>query len=221
MKFKGEQVTFLGWLDNVWYHYKWHIIISFFALIIVVVGSVQFFSRQEHDVFIYIAGEKGLAAEDADAFMREMEDAFAPDKNGDGKAVVDMKVDKFVMVEKAGGKKELFNPNEQFSATERFNLELATGECIVYILQPEFFRGNLAYFESFLDAFGYVPKNAIEGKGIRLSDLEGYRATMTLSYFPEDYIICLADREDRYNSDYYEGNVEFLKNLVEWNVKVY
>lgn len=219
MKFKGEEVTFLGWLDNVWYHFKWHVIITFFALVIVIVGSVQFFSRQEHDVFIYVVGEQGLAAQDADKFMREMESAFAPDSNGDGEAVVDMKVDKFVMVETAGGKKALFNPSEQLSVTERFNLELATGECIVYILQPGFFMGNLDYLASFEETFGYTPEGAVEGKGIRLSDLAAYGATITLGYFPEDYIICLADKESRYDEEYYNGNVQFLKNLVEWNVK--
>lgn len=219
MKFKGQEVTFLQWLDNVWYHFKAHIIIGAFALVILVVCTTQFVTREEHDVFIYLAGESGLAAADADAFMREMEDAFAPDANGDGKAIVDMKVDKFVMVEKAGGKKELFNPNEQLSATERFNLELATGECVIYILQPEFFRGNLDYLAPFSETLGYEPKNTISGKGIRLCDLAAYGATMTLGYFPEDYVICLADKETRFDEEYYDGNVEFLKNLIEWNIK--
>ena len=217
MKFKGEQVSFLGWIDNVWYHYKWPIIIGAFALVILFVGTFQFATREQHDVFIYVAGETGLAAADADAFMHEME-VFSSDSSGDGKKIVDMKFDKFVMVEKANGKKELYNPNEQLSATERFNLELASGECVVYILQKEFFNGNVDYFASFEETLGYVPENAIKGKGIKLSDLKAYKATMTLGYFPEDYVICLADKENRIDEDYYDGNVQFLKNLIEWNV---
>ena len=62
-----------------------------------------------------------------------------------------------------------------------------------------------------------------------LSDLDFYWAekygedvprelkqTSTLGYFPDDYIICLADREDRYKKAYYDGNVEFLKKIVEF-----
>ncbi|MBE6682075.1 MAG: hypothetical protein E7600_07320 [Ruminococcaceae bacterium] len=219
MKFKGQEVTFLGWLDNVWYHFKAPIIIGFLATVILVVCSVQFFSREEHDVFIYVAGERGLAAKDADAFMTEMQDTFAIDSNDDGKTVVDMKIDKFVMVENASGNKKIFNPTEQMNPIQRFNLELADGECIIYIIQPDFFKGNLKYFASFEDTLGYVPDKAISGKGIRLSDLDAYTASMTLGYFPEDYIICIADKDKKYDDEYYNGNVEFLKNLIEWNVK--
>lgn len=209
-------MTFLQWLDNFWYHYKVHTVIALFALAIVIVGSWQFFSREEHDVFIYVVGESGLAAADSDAFMNEMSEKFTTDKNGDGKKIVDMKIEKFIMTEDANGRKEVYNPNEQLTASERFNLELAAGECVVYIMQPDFFYANLDYLEDLQDAIGYLPENAVNKKGIALSDLPSYKATMTLSYFPEDYIICLADKENRIDDDYYEGNVEFFKNLIEF-----
>ena len=215
MKFKGEEVTFLGWLDNVWYHYKAAIVIAACAIVMASVASFQYFTREDHDVFLYLVGETGLAAADSKAFMDEMQEKFAPDASGDGKTVVDMKFDKFIMTEDANGKKHVYNPNEQLSATERFNLELASGECVVYIMQPEFFSANLAYLASLEEELGYLPENTVEGKGIRLSDLPAFGATLTLSYFPEEYIICLADRETRLDSAYYDGNVEFFKNLIE------
>lgn len=218
MKFKGEEVTFLGWLDNVWYHFKAPIVIGFFALIIIVVGTTQMATREEHDVFVYCVGDMGLSAEAVDKFTSEMQDKFTPDSNGDGKNIADLKFDKFVMAENAAGKKIVFNPSEQLSVSERFNLELAAGECIVYIMEPAFFYGNLDYLASFEETLGYVPENAIEGKGIKMSDLKSYKATMTLSYFPEDYIICLADMEKRYEEDYYMGNVQFLENLIKYKL---
>ncbi|MBQ8758680.1 MAG: hypothetical protein IJZ20_03210, partial [Clostridia bacterium] len=140
------------------------------------------------------------------------------DANGDGKSVVDLKFDKFVMTEDANGKRKVYNPSEQFSITERFNLELASGECVVYIMEPAFFAGNLDYLASLEEELGYLPEKAVDGKGIRLSDIDSYKATTTLGYFPEDYIICLADREDRFDDAYYDGNVAFFKNLIEYNL---
>lgn len=218
MKFKNEEVTFLGWLDNVWYHYKAGIVIGVFAIVFIAVAMTQFITRDEHDVFVYCVGDHGLSAEAGDKFMQEMQDCFTVDSNGDGKKVVDLKVDKFVMTEDANGKRHVYNPSEQLSITERFNLELATGECVVYIMEPAFFKGNLKYLASLEEELGYLPENCIDGKGIALKDLISYKATTTLGYFPEDYVICLADREDRFDDIYYDGNVRFLDNLIKYKL---
>ena len=142
---------------------------------------------------------------------------------------MDLKVDKFDMIEDEEGYRFIEDPSEQLTPSERFTLELTVGECIIYIMEPAFFYGNLDYLASFEEEFGYVPEKAVEGKGIVLSDLDFYWAekyaddvpkelkqTSTLGYFPDDYIICLADRENRYKEAYYNGNVEFLKKLVEF-----
>ncbi|MBR2021919.1 MAG: hypothetical protein IJ939_05725, partial [Clostridia bacterium] len=172
MKFRGEEVTFLGWLDNVWYHFKAGIIIGAFALVILVVSLTQFVTRDEHDVFVYCVGDMGLSAQAIDNFTQEMQDCFTVDSNGDGEKVVDLKFDKFVMTEDANGKKHVYNPSEQLSITERFNLELASGECVIYIMEPAFFKGNLDFLASLEEELGYLPENAIEGKGIKLSENE-------------------------------------------------
>lgn len=218
MKFKGEEVTFLGWLDNVWYHFKAQIVIGALALIIVIVGVTQMIVREEHDVFVYCVGEAGLTAKASDEFMQEMQNKFTYDYNGDGKKVVDIKIDKFIMTENAAGNRIVYNPSEQLSVSERFNLELAAGECVVYIMEPAFFYGNLDYLAPFSETLGYEPEGTLEGKGMRLSDIPSYKATFTLGYFPEDYVICLADKASRYNEEYYNNNVEFLRNLIEYNV---
>ena len=218
MKFKNEDVTFLGWLDNVWYHYKAAIIISAFALVILVVGMTQMITREEHDVFIYCVGEQGLTAQATDMFTSEMQSCFTVDANNDGKKVVDLKFDTFVMTEDVNGKHHVYNPSEQLSIIERFNLELASGECVVYIMEPSFFAANLDYLASFEEELSFVPEKAIYGKGIKLSDLVSYKATTTLSYFPEDYVICLADHENRFYDEYYKGNVKFLENLIKYNL---
>ncbi len=207
-------MTFLQWLDNTWYHYKAPIVIGAFALVICIVGFSQCAMREEHDVFIYSVGRQGLSAQASDEFMAEMAETFASDANGDGKTVVDMKFDVFNMVKGENGRWKVFNPDKQVSETGRFQLELGNGECVVYIMDEGFFRGNLGYLASFEETLGYTPENAIEGKGIYLRDLDAYKATMTLGYFPEDYIICLADMEERIDKDYYMGNVKFLDNLI-------
>ncbi|MBE6666472.1 MAG: hypothetical protein E7603_09715 [Ruminococcaceae bacterium] len=50
---------FLKWLDNYWYHYKWHTIIVAFFLIIGIISTVQIFNRETYDAYVmYVGGEE-------------------------------------------------------------------------------------------------------------------------------------------------------------------
>lgn len=231
MKFKGEEVTFLGWLDNVWYHFKAPIIIGAFALVVLIVGMTQMFSKKENDVFFYFIGEGGFTAQGRDMFVNELSESFHVDSNGDGDFVLDIKTEPFKLIvdEETGLKRIDDNAFEGTTLSQRFNLEVMGGDCIIYIMEPAFFKANLDYLASFEEELGFVPEKAIMGKGIKLSDLDFYwqeyygedvariqKQTSTLGYFTDDYIICLADRESRYDDDYYEGNVEFLRQLIEF-----
>ena len=51
---------FLKWLDNYWYHYKWHTIIVSFFLIIGVISVVQLFNRTSYDAYIMYVGDETI-----------------------------------------------------------------------------------------------------------------------------------------------------------------
>lgn len=51
---------FLKWLDNYWYHYKWHTIIISFFLIIGIVSTVQIFNKESYDAYVMYVGEKEI-----------------------------------------------------------------------------------------------------------------------------------------------------------------
>ena len=44
------------WLENFFYHYKWHSIIALVLVIAVVVSSVQMCQKEEYDVYVMYAG---------------------------------------------------------------------------------------------------------------------------------------------------------------------
>lgn len=47
---------FLLWLDNFWYHYKWHTLIALFLAVVLIVGIGQMCRKNKYDVFIMYAG---------------------------------------------------------------------------------------------------------------------------------------------------------------------
>ncbi|MBR7161245.1 MAG: hypothetical protein IKD07_02395, partial [Clostridia bacterium] len=75
---------FSKWLDNYWYHYKWHTILVGAAIIILVVCMWQVSTTEKHDVIIVYAGPNCLSTTE----VRELEDAISgilpEDKDGNG-----------------------------------------------------------------------------------------------------------------------------------------
>ena len=47
----GKQ-SFAKWLDNYWYHYKWHTIAVVFVIIVAIVCTVQLINRTVYDAVI-------------------------------------------------------------------------------------------------------------------------------------------------------------------------
>lgn len=58
---KEEKQSFSKWLDNYWYHYKWHTIAVIFVLVVAIVCTVQLVNRNEYDAVIAYAGSKDVS----------------------------------------------------------------------------------------------------------------------------------------------------------------
>ena len=210
-----QKTSFLKWIDNFWYHYKAAVIVGAFVTVALAIGFAQFFSKKSPDVFIYYVGHGKLSDVASDEFKMQMKDYFADDYNDDGHVVVDYKEDAFVMVSTDEGNRYVYDPSAQMTETQRFNLELGLGDCVVYIMEPAFFNANTDYIADFMDVLGYEPKNTISGKGIKVSDLKAYRNT-ALNRYPADYVLCISRKKSGFSDEYYNGNLEFFKNLVEY-----
>lgn len=210
-----EKKSFLKWVDNFWYHNKAAVIISFFVITGLVIGLTQLISKKSPDVFIYYVGHGKLSDVASDEFKDQMEYYFASDYNGDGHVTVDYKEDAFVMVHTEEGDRYVYDPSAQMTETQRFNLELGMGDCVVYIMEPAFFNANTDYIADLEDVLGYLPKKQVSGKGIKVSDLKAYRNT-ALNRYPSDYVICMAVQKRGFTDEYYNGNAEFFRNLVEY-----
>ncbi len=213
-----KKMTFLQWIDNTWYHYKPQIIIGFFAIILIGVCLFQSLTKNEPDVFIYYVGEGEITVEGAEKFRSDMEMVLEKDYNGDGKKVVDYKEDIFVMYtadSETENNTYVYNSAEQMNIVKRFNMELAMGDCIVYIMDPNLYKANKDYILPLEDVLGYVPEFAHDDKGIKVSDLPAYNLT-GLAAFPENYVICVRAKRSADDENYYRGNVEFFKSLTEY-----
>lgn len=194
-------------VENIWYHYKYVILIALAALIMVSVALAQSISKKDPDISVYHISTVGLTASSQDNFRESMK-LIADDYNGDGQVVIDFKEEVYVP------EKVNTNPNE-LSASDRFNLELALGDCVVYIMDGTFYRGNKDYMCTLESVLGSAPDYAYDDCAIRLCDLPGYKYLPGLQDFEENSYLCLRKKRSGMDDDVYAAHVNFFKKLVQ------
>ena len=68
-----KKSRFFTWLDNFWYHYKWHTLIAAFLIFTVTVCTVQMCQKESYDMHVLYAG--------GHSFKRSSEDGDFPEYN--------------------------------------------------------------------------------------------------------------------------------------------
>ncbi len=201
--------NFVKFIDNIWYHYKYVILFLIAVIIMVSVVAYQSVTQKEPDVFIYHISTEGLTASSKDSFRNSMA-LIAEDYNGDGVVTVDFKEEVYVPASAEayiqGG----------LTVTESFNLELALGECVIYIMDESFYNGNKQYMADIEQAIGYLPDCTVDNKAILLSDLPAYRRLPGLMDLPAESYICLRERRTGMDEKAYEAHIDYFKKLVEF-----
>ncbi|MBR5314827.1 MAG: hypothetical protein IKU45_05400, partial [Clostridia bacterium] len=56
----------LKWLDNFWYHYKWHVIIGLFVIVFLVVAIGQMIDKDKVDAYVMYAGPTSFMPSEID-----------------------------------------------------------------------------------------------------------------------------------------------------------
>ena len=96
---KKHTLSFGGWCEHIWYHYKWHILISLFVLLVSVVGITQCVGKKADptDLHILYAGGSQISSatdsKDKDAPFNDIEKtltSLCPDYDKNGNVLVDL-----------------------------------------------------------------------------------------------------------------------------------
>ena len=202
---------FLKNVENIWYHYKYVILIALAALLMFTIAMAQYLGKKKPDIFVYHISTTGLTAVSQDDFRESMK-LIADDYNGDGVITVDFKEEVYLPTAVKT------NPNE-LTSSEKFNLELALGDCVIYIMDESFYRGNRDYMCDLESVLGYLPDSAYDERAIQLSALPAYASRSGLPGLRElepDSYLCLRERRTGMNEEEYAAHVDFFKKLIEF-----
>ena len=198
-----------AWLENFWYHYKWHTIVALFVIAVAVLLTVQMCSKVSYDLHILYAGDDRVSASREGGDLSEYEKAIidlkkiTPDTNGDGAREVDF-LNLFVANDEElsllQAKGESIEGAETLirEDSETLNFSVVSGDYYIMLLSERLF---LEYAEEYGDTlFAPLSEYCSEGEvefvcgslGIRLSSIEGFASLPSISRLDtKDTIVCL------------------------------
>ncbi len=188
------------WLENYWYHYKWHtIVVSFFALLFLFI-FIQCQNTRPNDTVVTYCGPINFLSEEKTEGVRDVFQHVMPeDFDGNGDKYVEFvryqvysEQELQADLEQNDGHSSInlaYN-NQQVKA---FNDFMMTGESSVYLLSPYMYeyilpRGNLQKLSEVLE---HIPSSAYDEYAVRLGDTPLYAQESALQILPEDTLVCL------------------------------
>lgn len=194
-------------LDNFWYHYKWHTIITLFVVFVISVCAVQCATNTHYDIQILYAGNHAFGRTSVDGGYSEYMDTvsslseFAKDYDENGQTNVSF-LDLYLLTKAELAEIESNNGSVSISLlqenTTTLNNSLSTGDYYVCFLSERLFKQysegekNLGRFAKIADyaaedrEYDYVSEYGIRLSSLNIKDMPG----ISLLY-AEDTVVCI------------------------------
>ena len=199
-----EAVTkrgFLAWLDNFWYHYKWHSIVSLFLIFAITVCTLQMCQRKEYDVHIMYAGNHRISRKNSDgdvaeyskilSALKSVSDDF--DKNGE--TVVGF-LDLHVLSNVEMQETEDYSTQQVLSDRETLTNNFGVSDYYLCFLSKSVYEE----YKGSEDAKMFVPLAPYVSEGVAVSyyaedaiylSSTGFYKLAGVKELPEDTLLCL------------------------------
>ena len=192
---------FYRWLDNYWYHYKWHTIITLFFVITLTVCMVQACGVQQADVYILYAGPYKFGQTDSTTFENAFS-AITPDRNGDGISraelvdiylLSDAQVAEAMNLAEENGENAVVNYQMFKNNRETFDQQILAGDVVICLLDPTLYTDvkNAGGFERLENVLGYKPEKAVDEYSIRIADTPFGAQYSLFRNMDEDTRLCI------------------------------
>ena len=231
----AEHSRVYRWLDNVWYHYKWVILITLFFALVLIVCLVQCVSREKTDLTVSFAGAATLTEAEQNAFGAALEAVMPEDFDKDGTKAVTLVTnavftteqirEMYSYTDEATGEKRVdsasyngaMNYNNQ--RLENISNYLMTGSCAVWIVSPYVYeQANMSKLAVKLsDVYETVPDAAYDDYAVRLSKTGFYRYFDAVkNTIPDDTLIVLIHVVvgETAKQEYYKNSEALFKAIV-------
>lgn len=201
----STQSPVLRWLDNFWYHYKWHTIIAAFFVVVLLFCVFQQVNDTKEDVVVVYAGNDYILSAELPAVQDAIAQVLYEDVNLDGVRLAeivqymifsDEEIQQSIEQKDDGNYEEdlAINVANNANQIKQFNQMTSTGECSLYLCSPYVYDMLLErnVLQALKDICNTIPDSAYDAYCVRLVDTAWYHANAeTLKVLPDDTLICL------------------------------
>ena len=192
---------FLSWLDNFWYHYKWHTIISLFLVFAITICTVQSCQKTSYDIRIMYAGSHTIKRQSEGADIPEYTKvltalkAVTPDFDDNGKSDVAL-LDLHVLTNAEMQESDDYNATRVLSDRETLTNNLGVSDYYLCFFSPSVYEEYMEGAGELL--FASLAPYVNDGSGLEYYDESavylsstGFYKLAGVSGFPEDTLICI------------------------------
>lgn len=213
----GEAVKqpFAKRIENFWYHYKWHTIVSAIIVAVIVICTVQMCSKPTYDVHILYAGDERLSSVRIDGDISEYEKtasalkAVTPDTDGSGEVLLNFlnlfvaNEDELLALEERGENIEnVSGLISEDSDTLSFNM-ISGDYYLLFLSERLFLEYDSEYGDSIFVALSdYATASDVKfagvgARGIYLDSFASFASLEGISQLdPADTVVCLRKIND-------------------------
>lgn len=221
---KQEKLSLKEWCENIWYHYKWPIVLLGLIIIFLIGGVVQVLTRHDPDVSFMYIGRGAITADgtnELEANVKELID----DYNEDDQKNVDY-LELTALTDEVNS--VVYNADDNAKVLQRFIVEVTAGDSVIYLVDDYYYNillGKdtldvcvLAKLSDVLDDAD-MPETTLDEYGVYLKDLAIYQ-TEGFNQLPESTILCIrrSPEQDEItygrSIDVYNNNKKCFRKLI-------
>ena len=222
---------FFSWLENFWYHYKWHTIAIAFILVVLVTVLVNCIRTPESSIVFTYAGPKSFVTAPAEKVgINSALSSISKDVYGDNATA---SINSFLIysaeqieeieseLDEHGKQKYVVDTAFNTSEMNNFDEYSKTGASFILLLDPSVYQrllnqsGESERLVELADVYGSTPEGARDKYSVRLGDTEAYQTIPELQALPADTVVCLHARLilSTKRSEY-DNHVEVFKSFA-------
>ena len=211
--------------ENIWYRYKWAIIIGSILLIIAIVLVVQIATKKDDDIKIVYAGPTYIADESTRNSLINIFSTIVEDYNGDGETIINITSNvilnsvQITTPDEEGRKPNATQVGQNQQLLNTFKQQMQSGDFTIYLVDKGLYEESLkGVFVNIDEALGMDIPDEIkyDEYSIYLKKTDFGSYYQCFNKLPDDTIILVLQKTVFANDEDYQSSIDFLKELISY-----
>lgn len=219
--------------ENLWYQYKWGIIIGVVLLITAVVFIVSVVTQPEYDMYVAYAGPLYTDGETKHAIDYAFGEMLE-DYNGDGEKLFNFAGITYQNEEQRKQTAEEMKENygiiqstdANYKALDTIRSQMMSGVVAIYLMDEELFRENgvmMMDLTSIVD--GISPDAMVNNNGVYFKKTDFYRYMSqtekgaALKNLPNDTVLCILPKLTTMDKELHESSITLISDILKFEIE--